>query len=140
MRIAQAWRSCLARFATPKPLGAVGEALAVRYLRRRGYRILARNVRSAIGELDLIALAPDRRTIVFIEVKARRAPTEQHADSQPPPEANITARKRAKLVTLARAESRRRDWNDRPKRIDVVAVTLRGRSPAIRHFENAVRA
>src|SRR5438445_1065152 len=52
-------------------LGDEGERLAARYLRRQGYRILARRFRTAIGELDLVAR--DGACIVFIEVKTRRS-------------------------------------------------------------------
>ena len=51
-------------------LGAAGEKAAAKYLRRRGYRIVARNYRCRGGEIDLIALDAD--TIVFVEVKTRR--------------------------------------------------------------------
>ncbi|MEM1167293.1 MAG: YraN family protein [Planctomycetota bacterium] len=121
-----------------RPLGPAGERSAATYLRRRGYRVLARNVRSRVGELDLVCLAPDRRTIVFVEVKSRRLdPNRPH----PPPHASVTGAKRRKLVTLAKLESRRRGWNARPKRIDVVAVEFpsgRGK-PRIQHFKDAVR-
>jgi putative endonuclease len=54
----------------PRPdLGRRGEALAERYLRRRGFKILARNFRTRSGEVDLVALAGD--TLVFVEVKSR---------------------------------------------------------------------
>src|SRR5574338_1008529 len=51
-------------------LGREGESLAERFLRSRGYQIVARNVRSPSGELDLIA--DDGGVLVFVEVKARR--------------------------------------------------------------------
>ncbi len=51
--------------------GRWGEAIAALRLRLAGYRILARNFRSPVGEIDLIA----RRgaTVIFVEVKARAA-------------------------------------------------------------------
>ena len=52
------------------PLGRRGERIAAARLRREGYRILARNVRNRFGEIDLVAEAPDRRTVVVVEVKA----------------------------------------------------------------------
>ncbi len=52
-------------------LGRRAERAAARYLMRRGWRVLARNVRTASGELDLVATR--RGTIAFCEVKARRA-------------------------------------------------------------------
>ncbi len=50
--------------------GRRGEEQACRYLRRRGYRILARNIRLARGELDIIARRGE--LIVFVEVKAHQ--------------------------------------------------------------------
>ena len=50
-----------------KALGARGEELAVRYLKNRGYRILERNYRVKLGEIDIIA--EQGGDLVFIEVK-----------------------------------------------------------------------
>ena len=50
-------------------LGQQGEQLAAEYLQRAGFRILARNWRSAEGEIDIVAA--DRRTLVACEVKTR---------------------------------------------------------------------
>ncbi|MDQ1349322.1 MAG: putative endonuclease, partial [Acidobacteriota bacterium] len=49
--------------------GAAGEAAAEDFLKLSGYRIVARNVRTKVGELDLVAL--DGETLCFIEIKAR---------------------------------------------------------------------
>ena len=54
-----------------RDLGQTGEELAARHLERLGYRILERNHRTRWGELDLVAT--DGGTIVFVEVKTRRA-------------------------------------------------------------------
>ena len=51
--------------------GRNAEAIAAWFLRAKGYRILARRVRTHVGEIDLIARHGD--TLVFVEVKARRA-------------------------------------------------------------------
>lgn len=121
----------------PDRLGPAGERLAARRLRRAGLRILARNVRRPYGEIDLVALAPDRRTIVFVEVKTRAVDGSAPA---PPPEAAITARKRATLLRLAHDVSRRRGWAGRPLRIDVVAIDWPASGPPIiRHHEDAIR-
>ena len=54
-------------------LGRFGEKTAVRVLKAKGYRILARNFRLKCGELDIVAL--DGLRIVFVEVKTiRRIP------------------------------------------------------------------
>ncbi|MDT8375746.1 MAG: YraN family protein [Mariprofundaceae bacterium] len=48
--------------------GRRGEDRAARYLKRRGYRIVDRNVRAGRGELDIVSLK--NNTLVFVEVKA----------------------------------------------------------------------
>ena len=52
-------------------LGRWGEAAASRFLQRCGYRIVARNLRTPVGEIDIIAR--DRRLLLFVEVKTRRS-------------------------------------------------------------------
>ena len=51
-------------------LGQFGEERAARYLRQKGYRILARNYRCRMGEIDIIACRGDY--VAFVEVKLRK--------------------------------------------------------------------
>ena len=142
------WKGLLARLARSgredptRTLGRRGERAAARYLRRRGYRILERNLRSQLGEIDILVADPDDRTLVLVEVKTRAVPEghEPHARDPGLPERNITAHKRRKLLSLARDLARRRGWQGIPMRIDVVAIEYppRGR-PVIRHHAGAVR-
>ncbi|HEY3247391.1 MAG TPA: YraN family protein [bacterium] len=97
-------------------LGAAGEAAAVRLVQGRRYRILERNFRCRLGEIDLIA--EDRGTIVFIEVKARAA-----AECGAPFEA-ISPHKQRRLARLATWYLARRRWLGRPCRFDAVAVMV----------------
>jgi len=124
------------------PLGPAGERAAARLLRRSGYRVLARNVRIHGGEADLVCLAPDRRTIVIVEVKSRRRGASESALSEVvPPEASVHARKRANLARIARTLARINRWEGHPLRIDVVAVEWpvgRGARPSLRHWVGAV--
>ncbi|MEQ8769783.1 MAG: YraN family protein [Phycisphaerales bacterium] len=116
--------------------GVAGERAAERHLRESGYRLLARNLDLGVGEADLVFEAPDRRTIVIVEVKARIA-----SPDAPRPESSVTRHKQRKLAQLARAIAKRPEFADRPVRIDVVGVELdeRGRAAVeIRHHENAV--
>ncbi|MFQ5795771.1 MAG: YraN family protein [Candidatus Bipolaricaulia bacterium] len=97
-------------------LGERGEAHAAEFLRRQGYEIIARNYRWRGGEIDLIAR--DRNWLVFVEVKARSG------DDYGLPEEAITAAKRRRLITAARAYLAggrvERDWDIR---FDVVAIS-----------------
>jgi putative endonuclease len=50
-----------------KVLGIEGENVAVKFLEKKGYRIIRRNYKTHIGEIDIIA--QDGNTIVFVEVR-----------------------------------------------------------------------
>lgn len=54
-----------------RQVGELGEAYAAAWLEGLGWLVLARNWRCRYGELDIIALSPERR-VVFVEVKTRR--------------------------------------------------------------------
>lgn len=115
-------------------LGATGERLAAEHLERRGFAIVERNVRSRWGELDLIAY--DGRTLVFCEVKSRRA-LGRGGDVL---EA-VRYRKRAQIRRLAARWLTERI--DRPRaenlRFDAIGVTFDrdGQFVALEHIEGA---
>lgn len=114
-------------------LGLRGERLAARELKRRGYRILERRWRCRAGEIDLVAR--DGETLVVVEVKARR-----RRDYGPPSDA-VDARKRRKLVQLARVYLAARRLENVSVRFDVVGVDLRpGQSPRIEVLRDAFDA
>lgn len=56
---------------TNQQFGALGEKLAAGYLKKHGYKILEKNYKIKIGEIDIIAAYG--RIIVFVEVKTRSA-------------------------------------------------------------------
>ncbi len=117
--------------APTQALGQAGERAARRFLERRGLVILARNLRSRLGEIDLVAR--DGPTLVFVEVKARRgAPGD-------PPEAAVDARKRARLSRLALGYLAARRLREQSCRFDVVGVSLDegGGVTGIRHLPHA---
>ncbi|MFH1921478.1 MAG: YraN family protein [Planctomycetota bacterium] len=124
---------CLRALFPERSLGERGERAAARYLKRRGYKILARGNRLLPGELDLVAL--DRETIVFVEVKTRRS-----ADAGHPAE-SVNAAKQRRLTRLAVTFLKRHGLLERAARFDVVAVTWpEGSRPTIEHFKNAFDA
>ena len=74
--------------------GKLAEALAADYLQARGLRLLERNYRCRLGEIDLILA--DGPVLVFVEVRLRRSADFGGAA------ASITARKRQRIVMAAR--------------------------------------
>jgi putative endonuclease len=97
-------------------LGRWGEQLAESHLVKSGARVLARNYRSAPGEIDLVI--DDDGDLVAVEVKTRT-----DLDLEQPEEA-IT---RWKLVRMARGLETfaiDNDLEQRPMRLDVVAIVL----------------
>ena len=95
--------------------GSEGERAATKFLERRGYRILASNYRTRLGEIDLIA--EDRGTLVFIEVKARTT------DRFGGPAEAITLAKQARITRLAQQFLAARHLGDRPCRFDAVLIS-----------------
>lgn len=115
-----------------KRLGALGEDLAAKHLQERGYRILERNYRCRVGEIDCVAVKD--RTLVFLEVKAR-----SHGGYGGPLEA-VDARKRRKVTRVAQCYLLEKNLHDVPQRFDVVAVWFEGGRPRVEVYENAFDA
>ncbi len=134
MGVQSVMRTWLARLLPRRRLGQRGEAVAARYLRRRGHKIVARSRRLKPGELDLVTLHRD--VLVFTEVKTRRTSDRGH-----PAEA-VGADKQRRLTRLAVTFMKRHGLLDRKARFDVVAVTWpEGKwFPRVEHFENAFEA
>ena len=99
-----------------KVLGGQGEQAAAKLLEQRGYRILDRNVRTKLGELDLVAR--DGGTICFVEVKARRS-----AAFGLPQEA-VTRQKQRHLVRMAQWYLKAKQLTGVSARFDVVALIV----------------
>lgn len=113
-------------------LGRLGERLAAEKLGQSGYEVVARNQRTAEGEIDLVARHNGQW--VFVEVRTRRG------RRFGTPEESITPRKRARLVRTGLAYLAERERADDPWRVDVVAVELSDRGSLLRVevIENAV--
>lgn len=107
-----------------------GERAAWEHYRRRGFRLVARNWRSRIGELDLVVERPG--LVVFCEVKARASP------SLGSPFEAVTERKQRKVRALADAFLASAGRGAEACRFDVASVTVDGRGRASIHvFEDA---
>ncbi len=117
-----------------KNLGDSAERVAALYLEQHGYSILARNVRTRAGEIDLVA--KDAHGLAFVEVKARRGAAYGR------PEEAVTPRKQIQLVNLADAFlAEQPEFAGSPWRIDVVAVELdrAGKIVRVELFKYAVQ-
>jgi len=101
----------------PQRLGAHGEDLAAQYLMKQGYRILDRNLKLVDDEADLVAIDPDGRTVVIVEVKTRH-------DDLIAPEWSVHQSKQAHMARLASRLQRRALYRDRPFRFDAIAVIV----------------
>lgn len=110
-----------------KELGSLGEELAAAYLQRHGYRILARNYRVRLGELDIIA--DDGGTLVFVEVRTR------NNCEYGTPFDSITRQKQQQLSRVALEYVSRHDLHDRAARFDVVGILMGNGSGSAPTFE-----
>jgi putative endonuclease len=106
-----------------------GERAAWDAYRRRGFRLLARNWRSPLGELDLVVRRGD--LVVFCEVKARSSP------ALGGPYESVTSSKQRKLRTLAESFLAAGRLREARCRFDVASVTVGPGSADVHVFEDA---
>ena len=115
-----------------KRIGYIGEKIAMTFLEQKGYQILGVNVRTPLGEIDVVARK--KETTVFVEVKTRAT------SSLGPPYLNVTKTKQIHIIrnALCYLKSKRLIFSD--WRIDVVSVKLNDRYEleSVELIENAV--
>lgn len=122
--------------------GRRGEELAAKFLRRLGWRILARNYRCPPGEADIVAMIPSGRAgagradvVVFVEVKTRSP------DQLAAPESAVDARKRKHIFQVAQYYLAQHADCRFDVRFDVVSVILPpSGQPQIKHIPDAFHA
>lgn len=116
---------------TNKEFGALGEKLAVRYLKDKRYKILEKNYKCSLGEVDIIAR--DGGFIVFAEVKTRSA------DPFLSGVYAVDRRKREHIMRVAAQYVRENKCPLQP-RFDILAVEIdrdTGKLIEVKHFPNA---
>lgn len=107
--------------------GLKGEALAISYLKKKGYKILEKNYRTKFGEIDIIASKDG--VVVFIEVKTRST------DAFGAPEESVTRDKQERIKKIALYYLK--DLKNLPAlRFDVISIELKP-EPQIEHIEYA---
>ena len=97
-----------------KLLGRVGEKKAEEYLKDKGYKIITKNYKTHIGEIDIVCLDGD--TIVFVEVKTRTS------DVYGKPSEAVDFRKREKYALVAKEYLLRNGKTDASCRFDVIEI------------------
>lgn len=111
-----------------KQVGSKGEDLAAEFLKGKGYRIIGRNYKTPVGELDIIA--KDGETLVFIEVKTRSSNAFGY------PFEAVDSRKKRKLKNLALFYLKNQKKNC-AARFDVISINLTGTKKEIEHIKDA---
>ena len=113
-------------------VGRLGEKLAQRFLKRRGYRVRETNFHCRGGEIDVVA--QQRDCLVFIEVR-----TKSSLDFGTPEE-SITRAKKEKLIASALTYVDTHQNLPSSWRIDVVAIEIddKGKAKRIELIENAI--
>jgi len=114
-------------------LGKWGEQQAVRFLKKKGCKILERNFSCPPGEVDIIARIKD--VLLFVEVKTRRS-----ADYLSP-RFSVTRRKQLRIIRTAQYYLKRNRLSGQNCRFDVLEVTAgEGKRPEkIEHLPGAFR-
>ncbi len=116
-------------------LGEQGEGLAARFLSRKGYKIIERNVKTFVGEIDIVT--KKESTIVFVEIKTRKTPIFA------PPYLSVTQKKRKKLIQCALCYLNMKGLAEIPWHIDIVSIEIKHvfwfmNRVKIEHFEDAI--
>lgn len=117
---------------TAVSIGASGEETAVKILKKEGYKILERNYRTKMGEIDIIAL--DGEYTCFVEVKFRKN------DNFGDPGDFIDERKRQKIIKTAQYYAVKKGIYDSPMRFDAVLINAeKGKNKGAEVIKDAFR-
>jgi len=101
---------------TKLELGKRGEEEAVKFLEKQGYKIVQRNYKNKLGEIDIIA--KDNNTLCFIEVKTRTNFTFGY------PQEAITLTKQKKINRVALSYLKQYNLLNISARFDIISVVL----------------
>ena len=115
--------------AATQALGELGERIAERWLRARGWRVVQRRFRTGHRDIDLVV--EQDGVVAFVEVKARRG--EQFGG----PVGAVDWRKRRELGRSARVWIDRHGRAREAYRFDIVGVLVAGERVRVHHVENA---
>jgi putative endonuclease len=110
-------------------LGKLGEDLALKKIKKMGYKCIARNYKCPLGEIDIIA--KQKGYLVFLEIKTRKGRDTGYAKEA------VTRKKMTQISKAALAYMKENDCCDVKARFDVVAVSINQEKPVIEVIQNA---
>lgn len=110
-------------------LGKRGENSAVKFLQKKGYKIIGRGYRCRLGEIDIIARIGEK--LIFCEVKTRTS-----AGYGEPFEA-LNEKKKKKIRQVASFYTAFVEKSPVDVRFDVISIVISGGDVKIDHIENA---
>lgn len=116
-------------------IGKIGEDIACRFLIGKGYRIIERNYRRPMGEIDIVTLAPDK-TLVLAEVKTVNGPDPRFTGEDEMTAAKIKKFKRISEIYAQSPRGRTLIKDDIGWRMDFLSLTIDGERCTVRHYEN----
>ncbi|GMG97154.1 YraN family protein [Tepidimicrobium xylanilyticum] len=108
--------------------GIIGETEAVNYLMSKGYKIMDRNYRTRIGEIDIVAVKSN--ILAFIEVKARTSLNYGY------PYEAVNRQKQRRIHSASLIYIKHKNILDYQIRYDIIEVFLKG-DKKINHIKNA---
>lgn len=104
-----------------KELGQKGESLAVDFLERHGFEIVAKNVILPSGEIDIVA----RRGTITAIIEVKTSAVSRFGQTAFAPELRVNSRKQRKLIALGKHYcAKAKIPHDRPWEIDVIGVEI----------------
>lgn len=112
-----------------REIGDRGEDIAVKYLKKRKYKVLARNYLTKYGEVDIIAKDPD--AVAFIEVKSRKEGARVN------PLYSVNQRKQMQICKAAQDYITKKRIRGKMFRFDVITVIFKEPEPEIELIKDA---
>ena len=101
-----------------KKVGNIGERYAANYLQKKGYKVIARNFKVKVGEIDIIA--QDGDTLVLVEVKTRNNTLYGQ------PEEAVNTKKIYRIQRAGEYFAQTHRGLPKKQRIEVIAIQLSG--------------
>jgi putative endonuclease len=109
-------------------LGAYGESIACKYLEDKGFKIIQKNYRCTIGEIDIII--EDKEYLVFVEVKYRRSLKFGH------PREAVGVKKQLNIKNIAANYIKSKEIKNKDIRFDIIEI-IHIKEINIEHIKNA---